>query len=43
LVIGRPITKGNVRYNINELVDHLSKWLRDLKSVGSQISRPSIL
>ena len=25
LVIGRPITKGNVRYNINELIDHLSK------------------
>ena len=43
LVIGRPITKGNVRYNINELIDHLSKWSRDLKSVGYQISKPSIL
>ena len=26
LVIGRPITKGNIKKNIQSLVDHLSKW-----------------
>ena len=25
LVIGRPITKGNIRKNIQRLIDHLSK------------------
>ena len=25
LVIGRPITKGNIKKNIQSLVDHLSK------------------
>ena len=25
LVIGRPITKGNVRKNIQKLIDHLNK------------------
>jgi len=26
LVIGRPITKGNIKKNINKLIDHLNKW-----------------
>ena len=26
LVIGRPITKGNIRKNIQTLIDHLSQW-----------------
>jgi len=26
LVIGRPITKGNVRKNIQKLIDHLNQW-----------------
>ena len=25
LVIGRPITKGNISYNLNKLIDHLEK------------------
>ena len=26
LVIGRPITKGNIRKNIQNLLNHLSQW-----------------
>ena len=26
LVIGRPITKGNIKKNIQTLIDHLNKW-----------------
>jgi len=26
LVIGRPITKGNIKKNIQTLIDHLSQW-----------------
>ena len=25
LVIGRPITKGNIKKNLNTLIDHLKK------------------
>ena len=25
LVIGRPITKGNISYNLNKLINHLEK------------------
>ena len=28
LVIGRPITKGNIKKNIQKLVDHLNQWLK---------------
>ena len=37
IVMGRSIIKGNVKNNIQRLIDHLNKWLRGLKSVGSQI------
>ena len=26
LVIGRPITKGNIKKNIQSLIDHLNQW-----------------
>ena len=26
LVIGRPITKGNIRKNIQNLINHLNQW-----------------
>ncbi len=26
LVIGRPITKGDIKKNINKLIDHLNQW-----------------
>ncbi len=26
LVIGRPITKGNIKKNMQSLIDHLSQW-----------------
>jgi len=26
LVIGRPITKGNIRKNLRKLIDHLNQW-----------------
>ena len=26
LVMGRPITKGNIKKNIQNLIDHLSQW-----------------
>ena len=29
LVIGRNITKGNVKKNIKRLIDHLSQWLKE--------------
>ena len=28
LVMGRPITKGNIKKNIQNLIDHLNLWLR---------------
>ena len=28
LVIGRPITQGNIKKNIQILIDHLSQWLK---------------
>ena len=38
IVMGRSLTKGNIKANTQRLIDHLNIWLRDLKSVGSQIS-----
>ena len=29
LVIGRPITKGNIKKNIQKLIDHINKWSKD--------------
>jgi hypothetical protein len=26
LVIGRPITKGNIKKNLQKLIDHLNQW-----------------
>ena len=40
LVIGRPITKGNIKKNIKLLIDHLNKWLLKLKFVGLAILIP---
>ena len=37
IVLGRSLIKGNIKKNIQRLIDHLNKWSRDLKSVGSQI------
>jgi len=31
LVIGRPITKGNIKKNLNLLIDHLKQWSSNLK------------
>ena len=28
LVIGRDITKGNIKKNIQTLIDHLNQWLK---------------
>ena len=38
IVMGRSLIKGNIKNNTQRLIDHLNKWLRGLKSVGSQIS-----
>ena len=35
LVIGRPITKGNIKTNISSLIDHLGQWFLNQKSVVS--------
>ena len=37
IVMGRSLIKGNIKKNTQRLIDHLNKWLRVLKSVGSQI------
>ena len=37
LVIGRPITKGNIKKNIQKLIDHLNQWSKVWKFVESQI------
>ena len=37
IVMGRSLIKGNVKINIQRLIDHLNKWSKGLKSVGSQI------
>jgi hypothetical protein len=36
--MGRSLIKGNIKKNTQRLIDHLNRWLRVLKSVGSQIS-----
>ena len=36
LVIGRSITKGNIKKNISSLIDHLNKWFWNQKFVVSQ-------
>ena len=33
LVIGRPITKGNIKKNIKKLSDHLNQWHSNVKYV----------
>ena len=35
LVIGRPITKGNIKKNISSLIDHLNQWSLNQRSVES--------
>ena len=37
IVIGRSLTKGNIKNNIKKLIDHLNKWSKVVKSVGYQI------
>ena len=43
LVIGRPITKGNIKKNMQTLIDHLSKWYLNQKFVESQTPKYWIL
>ena len=43
LVIGRPITKGNIKKNMQMLIDHLSKWYLNQKFVESQTPKYWIL
>ena len=43
IVMGRSLIKGNIKNNIQKLIDHLNKWSRDLKSVGFLISTHLIL
>ena len=38
IVMGRSLIRGNIKNNIQRLIDHLNKWSSGLKSVGSQIS-----
>ena len=33
IVIGRSLTKGNIKNNIKKLIDHLNKWLKVVKFV----------
>jgi hypothetical protein len=35
--MGRSLIKGNIKNNIQRLIDHLNKWSMVLKSAGSQI------
>ena len=37
IVMGRSLIKGNIKINIQRLIDHLNKWSKGLKSVGYQI------
>ena len=37
VVIGRSLTKGNIKNNIKKLINHLYWWLRVVKFVGFQI------
>ena len=37
IVIGRSLTKGNIKNNIKRLIDHLNKWSKIVKFVVSQI------
>ena len=33
IVIGRSLTKGNIKNNTRKLLDHLNKWSKDVKFV----------
>ena len=37
IVIGRSLTKGNIKINTARLIDHLSKWSSVAKFAGSLI------
>ena len=37
IVIGRSLTKGNIKNNTKRLIDHLNKWSKVVKFVGSKI------
>ena len=37
IVIGRSLTKGNIKNNTKKLIDHLNKWSKVAKSAGYQI------
>ena len=37
IVIGRSLTKGNIRDNTKRLLDHLNEWLRVVKFVELKI------
>ena len=39
LVIGRPITKGNIKKNIDYLINHLEKWYKIAKFVALRIHK----
>ena len=43
IVMGRSLIKGNIKNNIQRLIDHINKWSKGLKFVGSQISTLLIL
>ena len=34
IVLGRSLTKGNIKNNVNKLLDHLNKWSKVVKFVG---------
>ena len=34
IVMGRSLTKGNIKNNTRRLLDHLNKWSKVLKFVG---------
>ena len=33
IVIGRSLTKGNIKNNLQKLIDHLNQWSKDVKFV----------
>mgnify|MGYP005655427841 CR=1 FL=1 len=33
IVMGRSLIEGNIKNNIQRLIDHLNQWSKDLKSV----------
>ena len=37
IVMGRSLIKGNIKKNIQRLIDHLNQWSKDQKFVGSLI------